>query len=136
MVSLLCSVVRTISTSASCLVLSTTHPIFSISLVKWLMNRCLFSLYTRTHLSWSLSPVKCTVTPEQVPVLLKCVASFVEGSFVYPSKNNNSCAISLFYMIDIHLTHTIICGSSRPWKAMEQCTTIKNILDIFARFLL
>ena len=29
----------------------------------------------------SLSPVKCTVTPEPAPVLLKCVAYSVEGSF-------------------------------------------------------
>ena len=50
-----------------------------------------------SFLDWiSLSPVKCIVTPEQVPVPLKCVASFVEGSFVYPSKTITALPYTCF----------------------------------------
>ena len=34
-------------------------------------------------------------------------------------KNRNISAISLFDMVNIHVTHIIIYGSLRPWLAME-----------------
>ena len=96
-------------------------------------THALFSLFATnsSFLDWmSISPVKCTVTPEQVLVLIKCIASkaasFVEGSLVYPSKTRTAVPYLCFTWLT-YIWHTSSYmdpwGHGRRWSSAPPSRT-------------